>query len=679
MRWFDNLRLQYKLMLIFGLVMLLLAGVCVYTLLQLNNAAADLDTVAHRDMQGIVAAKDLQGRIDALENDIRQAALATDAQGKNKAKAAYDADLKQLNDDLATLTRLAVTAQGKADLAAARKAIDSWAYYRDKTIGSAMSGDQVSTTAVLASPDAVAATKAVYDATDQLANGKVKRVQQRESAAHASVITSRTLAIALLALAIVLGFAAAYWISRRVVSGLRAVQALMSALADDSAAELERSVEAMARFDLTVEPHPNTQPIAYYSGDEIGQTAAAANALYERLMKTIGSYEVARARLRELILAIQRAAGQVADSSQTVGTQVEQSGEAVEQVSRAIQEIARGSAETSRSAEQTNQAIEQLAQAIAGIARGAGDQATQVQAVASTANEMASGVEQVAANASAVAAMSEKAKASADNGARAVRETISDMGAIKSVVSEAAARVEELGKLGERIGAVVETIDDIAEQTNLLALNAAIEAARAGEHGRGFAVVADEVRKLAERSQRETRAIAELIAQVQQGTREAVAAMQSGSRQVESGVERADQAGAALAEILAAVESTVAQAASIAAAAQQMAAGARSMAAAVESISAVVEENSAATQQMSAQSSEVSQAIQSITAVAEENSAATEEVSASAEQLASGVQEVRAQARRLAETAESLRALVEQFTLDLRAAEASGNAALRAA
>src|SRR5690242_19368522 len=100
--------------------------------------------------------------------------------------------------------------------------------------------------------------------------------------------------------------------------------------------------------------------------------------------------------------------------------------------------------------------------------------------------------------------------------------------------------LEALGRLVEKIEAVVETIGDIAEQTNLLCLNAAIEAARAGEHGRGFAVVADEVRKLAERLQRETRAISELIREVQAGTQDAVTAMVAGSSKVEQGTMRAD-------------------------------------------------------------------------------------------------------------------------------------------
>jgi methyl-accepting chemotaxis protein len=237
------------------------------------------------------------------------------------------------------------------------------------------------------------------------------------------------------------------------------------------------------------------------------------------------------------------------------------------------------------------------------------------------------------------------------------------MAEIQAVVETATSKVNELGKLGERIGQVVETIDDIAEQTNLLALNAAIEAARAGEHGKGFAVVAEEVRKLAERSSRETKQIGELIAQVQSGTRDAVDAMGAGSAKVEQGSVKADQAGAALRAIMDAVERTVRQVTEIAAAAEQMSAAARTVTDGMQSISAVVEQNTAATEQMAAQSGQVATAIQSIAAVSEEQSASTEEVSASAEEMSAQIEEMSAQAQELAATADQLKGLVARFKL----------------
>jgi methyl-accepting chemotaxis protein len=370
------------------------------------------------------------------------------------------------------------------------------------------------------------------------------------------------------------------------------------------------------------------------------------------------------ATLRELVGQVQNSAAGVADTSAQLGKAANQTGEAVQQVAAAVQHLASGAQETSNSVQQTGASVDQLSSSIEAIARGTRDQASQLEVSTTTTSRMAHGVQQVATEASSVAAASQQARASAEQGAEAVRETVASMQEIRSVVGKAADQVEELGRLGERIGAVVETIDDIAEQTNLLALNAAIEAARAGEHGKGFAVVADEVRKLAERSSRETGAIAELIGQVQAGTLQAVSAMHAGAGKIEAGSARADQAGRALGEILRAVESTVQQVNQISRSAQDMAGASQGVVDAMHSIAALVEETSAAADEMDARRSEVTASIEAIASIAGEQSASTEEVSASAEEMSAQVEEMTAQAEALATTADQLKRLVARFKTD---------------
>jgi methyl-accepting chemotaxis protein len=386
------------------------------------------------------------------------------------------------------------------------------------------------------------------------------------------------------------------------------------------------------------------------------QPRSTEDALGNALARMVGG-------LGELVRDVQGSAEDMTRTSDQLEEAARQTGVAVEQVTQATQNVAAGAQQNGAHALQTNTTVAELGAAIQSIAAGATEQARQVQAASETAAAMVAGVERVAATASAVAEATQQTRAAADHGGRAVRETVAGMAEIQRVVGEAAGKVHELGKLGEKIGEVVETIDDIAEQTNLLALNAAIEAARAGEHGRGFAVVADEVRKLAERSSRETRQIAELILQVQKGTQEAVSAMTAGSTKVQEGSGRADQAGRALEEIGQAVAVTVGQVDEIASAARDLARAGQQVTEVVTGIKSVAQTNQGSAEEISGRSGEVIAAIQSMAAVSHEQSAATEEVCASAEEMSAQIGGISAQAHELANAADRLHALVARFRL----------------
>ena len=233
------------------------------------------------------------------------------------------------------------------------------------------------------------------------------------------------------------------------------------------------------------------------------------------------------------------------------------------------------------------------------IAIGAQDAASRIGSIAVAGEEMTSTSCEISQNCSVAANGSGKANESAASGAAVVQETVDVMNNISEQVKESARTVGSLGERSDQIGDIIGTIEDIADQTNLLALNAAIEAARAGEQGRGFAVVADEVRALAERTTKATKEIGLMIKSIQQETKLAVGAMEEGVRQVESGRDKATRSGSALSDILDQINNVTGQVNQIATAAEEQTSTTREISCSLQQLTEVVNGNASNAQESS--------------------------------------------------------------------------------
>ncbi len=370
------------------------------------------------------------------------------------------------------------------------------------------------------------------------------------------------------------------------------------------------------------------------------------------------------ANLRLMVGQVQRNATEVAMAAQQINATSEQSAVATGQVALAMQQIARGAAQQSDRMNQTTDMVQQVSHAIEGVARGAQEQSMAVTQASDVTARISKTIGEVVANARAGAEDAARAAQTAQAGAHTIEATIQGMQTIKKTQDEARLKVTEMGARAEEIGMIVVAIEKIADQTNLLALNAAIEAARAGEHGKGFAVVADEVRRLAENAGNATQEVVALVKGIQKSVIEAVKAMEVGAVEVDSGVTRSQEAGRALNEILSAVNLVNRQMTDITHNAQQMNQAAQEMVNAVETVSAVVEENTAATEEMASSAEEVLGSIEEAAGITEENNASVEQVSASVEEVSAQAEEVTASAETLREMAQELNALVTRFKLE---------------
>ncbi|MEA2236891.1 MAG: hypothetical protein QOC81_1615 [Thermoanaerobaculia bacterium] len=506
----------------------------------------------------------------------------------------------------------------------------------------------------------------------------------REAMSVAQGLRWSNLGVVLLALLIAIGLA---WIASRFI-----VRPVL---------DLAEHARSLAGGDLT-------QRSTVQSSDEIGDLAEAFNAMAGNLEKTVTKLVRSQAQLKSVVdnvgsrsrnvaerVSEQRAmidnnyhsidqlnngVRKITDNVEALSASSEETSSSMLEMVASIEEVSRHTDTLYNSVEETASATGQMVSSINEVDKNVDYLANFVTDTSSSMVEMSASIAQVESNAARSYDLAQAVADAAESGMKAVRETIDGMEQIRRSVAESNAVITRLGDRSIAIGKILNVIEDIAEQTNLLALNAAILAASAGEHGKGFSVVAAEIRDLSERTASSTREIANLIRSVQEEVGNALRSMSSGTKLVEEGVSLSHEAGKALNNILDSSTKASGMGKEIAAGTREQTAGSENITRSIDRLQELLQQINGATTQQAQGSDHIMKAVESMREVTRyvrqamtEQRSGSSMISASAEKMIDMIHEIFQVATNQAAESEKIVATMEQ----VRAlAEGSGNYAV---